>query len=135
MTLALGAAVHCIVLGAGMGFVVLLVIALHTLYVGNTQNAHVVGILTVSLLTAAPARITEDVNIGAPECQLGIAGNVVGTHLYIEDVMVGAVPVGASLIGHCTENIINQLLVERSTHTDRLREYGITALTHAVAGL
>ena len=88
MTLALGAAVHCIVLGAGVGLVVFLVIALHTLYVGNTQNAHMVRILTVSLLTATPTGITENVHVGAPECQLRIAGNVVGTHLYIKDVVV-----------------------------------------------
>ena len=110
--LALRTAVHCIVLGAGMSLVVLLVIALHTLYVGNTQNAHVVRILTVSLLTAAPAGITENVYVGAPECKLGIAGNVVGTHLHVEDVMIRAVPVGTCLIGYCSEYVINKLLVE-----------------------
>ena len=63
----LRSAVNCIVLGARVQFKVFLVIALHTLYGLGTHNGVQIGILTRSLLTAAPTGITEYVHVWTPE--------------------------------------------------------------------
>ena len=68
MTDGLGAGVHREVLGAGSDLQVLAV-ALQALDEANTQAGGQVGILTVGLVAAAPAGVTEDVDIGAPHAE------------------------------------------------------------------
>ena len=65
----LWAAVYGIVLGCCNRTVVLRVVALHTCHVGNSHVASEEGIFAVGLLSAAPARIPEDIQIRGPEIQ------------------------------------------------------------------
>ena len=128
-------AVDGIVLGACMGLVVLLVVALHTLDILDAEDSHEIRVLAVGLLAAAPARVTEDIDVRAPERQLGVAGIIPGPVSDIENVVVRTVPVGAGLIRNCRENLIDTVRVKGSGHADRLRVHGIAVLTDAVASL
>ena len=67
VTVSLQAAVNGIVLGAGMSLVVLWVISLHTFNQSCTHLTGKIRILTAGLLAASPSRITENVDVGAPE--------------------------------------------------------------------
>ena len=92
-----------VVLGTGVGFEILVVVALHAENGLYAQYSVHVGILTASLLTASPTGITEDINVRAPKGKLGITRVIDDTHGHIEElcvVVVGAVPVGASLIAY-----------------------------------
>ena len=71
------AAVNRIVFWRGNHFEVYRVIALQTF---NKRHAHAsgeIGVFAVSFLTTAPARITEDVDIGAPKGQAFILTEVI----------------------------------------------------------
>ena len=48
--------------------------------------------------------------------------------------MVGAVPVGAGLVAHLREHVVDQFFAEGSGHTDGLGIDGVAALTHTVTG-
>ena len=93
-------AVYGIVLGTGVCLEILIVVALHTENGLYTENSIQVRILTTGLLTTAPSRITEDIHVRTPEGELGVARVVGGTHLHVEHIMVGTVPVGTCLIGN-----------------------------------
>ena len=60
-------AVDCIMLRTGVGLVVLVVIALHTLHGLNAHHAGKVWILARSFLTSTPSRVPYDIDIRAPE--------------------------------------------------------------------
>ena len=127
---------HGVVFRASVSLEVVLVVALHTQHGLNAQNACQIRVLAASLLTASPARVTEDVHIGAPECQFGVARVVGHAHRHVEQrriAVVGAVPVGAGLVRHRREHVVEQFGAERSGHTDRLRINRVAFLTHAVA--
>ena len=131
----LRATVHGIVLGAGMGLEVVVVIALHAQHGLHAQYGVQIGVFAAGLLTASPSGVTEDVDIGAPEGEFGIAWVIGDAHRHVEHVVVGTVPVGAGLVGDGAEHVIYLLGVEGGGHTDRLGEHGVVALAHAVAGL
>ena len=84
----LGPAMHGIVLGTGVGLVILVIVALHAQNGLYAQDGIQVGVFTTGLLTTSPTRVAEDVDIGTPEGQLGVAGIVDDTHRNIEDIMV-----------------------------------------------
>ena len=103
MAQGLGATVYGVVLSAGMGFVILAVVALHAEDGLYAQYSIHVGILTASLLTTSPTGIAEDVDVRAPKGEFRIARVIDDTHGYIEQlsvVVVCAVPVGAGLVAH-----------------------------------
>ena len=91
-------AVYGVVLGAGVGLEVLVVVALHAEHRLYAQDGVQVGVFAAGLLSASPARVTEDVDVGAPEGELGVAGIIDHAHGHIEDVVVGTVPVGTGLV-------------------------------------
>ena len=94
----LGSAMHGVVLRTSVRLHIFVVIALHSKNRLHTEHGIQIGILTAGLLTTSPTRIAEDVHIGTPERELGVAWIIALTHAHIEDVVVAAVPVGASLI-------------------------------------
>ncbi len=128
-------AVHGIVLGAGMSLIILVVVTLHAFDCCYAQNGVHIRVFATGLLSPTPARIAEDVDIRAPERELRIAGIVNGTHVHMLYAVVGAVPVGTSLVADLREDIVDQLLAEGCSHADGLRIDGIVALTHTVACL
>ena len=91
---------YSIVLGTSVCLEILIVVALHTQNSLYTENSIQVRILTTGFLTAAPPWITEDIHVRTPEGELGVARVVGGTHLHVEHIMVGTVPVGTCLIGN-----------------------------------
>ena len=135
MTQRLRSAVHGIVLGTSVSLEVVRVIALHAENSLNTKNSIQVGVFTAGFLSASPTRVTEDVHVRAPKRQLRVTRVIGGTHLHVKDVMVGTVPVGTSLIADLRENIIDKLLTEGGSQSDRLRIDRIASLTYAMTGL
>ncbi len=65
----LRAAVNGKMLGAGDGFQILRVIALHPLNKSNAHPGSQIRVFPVGLLTTAPAWVTKDVDIGGPNGQ------------------------------------------------------------------
>ena len=128
-------AMHGIVLGAGMGLEVFGVVALHAEHRLHTQYGIHIGVLAAGLLSPAPPRVAEDVHIGAPEGEFGVARIVDGPHGHIEHVVIGAVPVGAGLVGNRAEHIVEEFRVERGGHADGLGINGVASLAHTVASL
>ena len=67
VAVSLGATVHCVVLCAGVDLEVFLVVTLHSFHSLDAHHSVEVGVLAGSLLSAAPAGIAEDVDVGTPE--------------------------------------------------------------------
>ena len=131
----LRSAMHGVVLRAGVGLIVFGIVALHAEHGLQAQDAGEVRVLAAGLLAAAPAGIAENVDVRAPEGELRVAGIVGYAHRHVEDVVVGAVPVGAGLVGHLREDVVHLLRVEGGCHADRLGIDGVAVLANAVAGL
>ena len=135
MTQRLRTAMDCIMLGTCMSLVILLVITLHTLDGLHAHYSRKVWILSWSLLSPSPPRVTEDIDIRTPESKFRIAGVISHTHTDSEDIVVGTVPVCARFVRNLREYLIDLLRIERSGHADRLRIDRISILTHTVASL
>ena len=131
----LRSAVHRIVLCTSVGLEIFLVVALHSQYGLYSKDAGQIRVLSAGLLSASPARVTEDVDVRTPEGQFRISGNIVGAHANVEDVVVRAVPVGAGLVRYGVEHVKEQFGIEGRCHSHRLRINGVPAGAHAVAGL
>ena len=94
-------AVYGVVLGTGMGLEIMIVVALHAEYGLQAKHGVHIRVLTTGLLAAPPTWITENIDIRTPECQLGVTWIIGHAHGYVEQLgvlMVGAVPVGTSLV-------------------------------------
>ena len=138
----LGAAMNCVMLGAGMRFVEHLVAcscntggllhAQHGLYAKHSIQK---GVLAARLLSASPTWVTEDVHVRTPERQFRIARIVHLAHTHMLHAVVGAVPVGACFVADLREYIVDQLLAEGCRHSDGLRIDGVASLAHTVTGL
>ena len=111
----LRAGVHRKVLGAGSHLQVLAV-ALQALDVAHAQAGGQIGILTVGFVAAAPAGITEDVDVGAPHAQALINIAVLMNGL--------AVVLGARLMADDLGDLLMEVLIENSCQTDSLGEHG-----------
>ena len=81
-------AVDGIVLCAGVGLEILVIVALHTEDGLKAQHRGQIRVLTVGLLAAAPPRVTEDVDIRTPEAQFRVARIIGHTHRNVEDIVV-----------------------------------------------
>ena len=110
-----GAGMHGIVLGAGSQLQVFTV-ALQALDERHAQTTGEVGIFAVGFMAAAPAGITEDVDVGGP----------VGQALIDVPVAVGGVGIvlGAAFVGDDLGNFVQRFIVEHGGHADGLREHG-----------
>ena len=129
------AAMHGVMLGAGVGLVILLVVALHTFDGLHAENARKVRVFAAGLLSPAPSRVAEDVHIRTPKGQFGVAGVVGNAHRHIENVVVGAVPIGTRLIANSREHVVKHLRVKCRRHSYRLRKHRVAALPNTVARL
>ena len=124
----LRARMHGEVLGAGCGLEIVRVVALKPLDECRSQHARQIGVLAVGLHAAAPARITEDVDVGRPEGKSGVAAVVAYAlcHLIL----------GACLVRDGVAYAVEQFDVECGAESYRLREYRCAAAAaHAVQTL
>ena len=103
------------VLGAAGGFQVVGVVPLQPFHKGHAQPGRQAGIFAVGLLTASPARIPEQVHIGAPEGQSLV--NVMVA------VFLGFVVLGPSLGGDHVRDALHQFFVKAGRQTDGLWEH------------
>ena len=122
----LGAGMNRKMLGAGGGFQIL-PLALQTTDVRLAQNRSQVGVFAVGLVAPAPAGVTENIDIGAPEGQA------------VVDVPVTlggqCVILGPALGGCHIAQTADQVLVKGGGHGDGLGEAGCrTAPGNAVEG-
>ena len=113
-------------LGTSVQLVILL--AVGTLQSAYDRHAHLsgqVGILSIGLLSASPARVAEDVDVGRPygeslitfQFALAAEGSVLG----------------AGFVGDSSKYVVEQVAIERGSHTDGLREYsGKSGASYAV---
>ena len=97
----LWSAVYGIVLGAGMGLEVLIVVALHTQHGLYTQYGIQIGVLATGFLSTTPTWVAEDIYIRAPERKLRVTRIIGNAHGHIKKlgvVVIGSVPVGACFV-------------------------------------
>ncbi len=134
VTVCLQTAVNGVVLGAGMCLVILGVVTLHTFYKSGTHLTCQIRVLTAGLLTASPTRITEDVDVGAPERE-SLMPRTACSACLAELVVVRCVPMCAGLIGHNSINLILLGVIKCCSKRDCLREYGSAVHADTVAGL
>ena len=110
-----------------MAQVVLRVVALHSGHVSNPHAAGEERIFAVGLLSAAPARVAEDVQIRGPEIEASHDAGVSFAHiLHVLDA-----PLDANLARHG----VNSRRIEGGSQTDRLGILGYALVDHAVKGL
>ena len=135
MAVPLRPAVYGEVLGAGQQLAVLAhpeVFALiaHTLQATHHGKAHPGGqvrVFAVGLLTASPAGVTKDVDVGSPERQALIAFDVAGTLCLLR--------LYAGLVADGSKDLMEQSVVPRCCHSHRNREYGgIAVAAYAMQG-
>ena len=132
MTQRLGTAMHCIMLRAGVGLEVTVMVALHSQYSLHAKYGIEVRVFSAGLLATSPSRITEDVHIRTPECKLRIARVIYDSHRYVEDIVVRAVPVCACFVRNCREYVIDHFSIEGGCHSDRLRINCVAILSYTV---
>ena len=125
MAVAFGAGVNGKVLGAGSGLQVVGIFALHALNKAHAQAAGQERVLTVSFMAAAPAGITEDVDVGSPDGQAFVD---------IAVVMAAAeVVLAAGFHADYIADFLHHVFVKSSCHTNGLREHGSgTSAAHTV---
>ena len=124
----LGAAVDGVVLGRGDRAIVLRIIALHAGHKGNAHARSEERIFAVGFLSAAPARIAEDVDVGSPEVEAlkEHAGAVFANRLHVLDA-----PFGADDFSH----LVNRRRVEGGGQPDGLGKLRGAAVDDAVQRL
>ena len=123
VTVPLRTAVHGKVLGAGQQLVVSAGIGrlavLHALQAVDHRQAHAfrqVWVLAVGLLAAAPARVTEDIDVGSPERQTLIAAYVA--------CALGLLILHTRLVAGSVKAAIDHVIVKRCRHSHRYGKDG-----------
>src|SRR6185369_11969421 len=87
MSFGFGPAMHRIVFRGGDNLKVARIVTLQALHELNPKTPGEIWIFAVSLLSASPARVAKDIDVGTPERQALIAKALVLTHKL---VMLGA---------------------------------------------
>ena len=114
-------AVHGVVLGAGPQFAVFAVFgALQTLHHHLAHHTGQIGVFAVGLLSASPARVAEDVDVGGPHAQRV-------EFLILSAIVHALVVLGAHLGAGGVKHAVEQIRVEGSCHTDGFGENGDVA--------
>ena len=117
MAVPFGAGVHGEVFGAGVQLVILL--SFGTLQATHDRHTHLSGevrVFSVGFLSPAPARVAEDVDVGSPHGESLIA--------FQTAFLAEFRGFGAGFVGDCGEYIVEQVIIERGSHADGLREDG-----------
>ena len=123
-------AMHGEVFGAGQQLAVFSVVG--SLQTAHHTDAHLTvheGVLAVTLLAAAPARVAEDVDGRCPERQGLVA---------FDGLALSALQrvLGAGLVAHGTIDTLDEVVVERTGHANARRENSRqTVAPHTVEGL
>src|ERR1019366_2734750 len=119
--------VYGVVLRGRNGQVVLWIVALQSGHISDTHAAGEEGIFAVGLLTATPARIAEDVQIGGPEIESSHDPGVSFARiLHMLDA-----PLNADLGRHG----VNARRIECGSKANGLGILGDTLIDHSVKGL
>ena len=127
VTRGLGSAVHVVVFGCCDGQVIPGVIALQSGHVGNAHASGEEGIFAVGFLTAAPARVAENVQIRGPEIQASHDARMPFAHiLHVLD---------ASLDTDLGRHGVDSRRIERGSKADGLGVLGYTVVDDPVEGL
>ena len=114
-----------IVFGSSHCFQVFGIIALESFNELNCHTAGEEGVLAIGFLPASPARITEDVDVGRPECQSGIYA----PYIIAEEVMV----FGPCFIGDGRGHPEHQVFIKGGGQPYGLRKYrGFSGPCHTV---
>ncbi len=116
MTIRLGSAVDREVLRGGVDLAILRIVTLQALHEGDAHSRSEPGIFAVGFLSATPARIAEDIDVGRPERQALIALAQTAT---LELMMLGA-----RLIADGGRDLEHHLVIERRGEADGLRKHG-----------
>ncbi len=87
-----------------------------------------IWILAVALLTAAPARVTEDIYCRCPETQTLVLAYLTAAACF------GVF--GTGLVAHCGKHTVDHIIIERGRHTDTRRKHsGKPVASHTVQSL
>ena len=130
MAVPLGAAVYGEVLGTGKQLQVAVAVGqgsaveLHALQTAHHGDAHAAGqprVFAVGLLSASPAWVTEDVDVGSPEGESLVAAYLAAP--------LGLVVLGACLVADGGKAAIDQCVVPRGGHGRRNGEHGGETVT------
>ena len=124
----------CIVLYTSMGLVILAVIGLHGADGGSAHHAGEIRVLAAGLLAASPPRVTEDIDVRAPERKALVPDAACGLG-HSEAMMVGSIPGGTCLVRDGGVDLELLRLVKSSCKADGLRENGRARAADTVAGL
>jgi hypothetical protein len=101
--------------GGGHYLEVMGVVALESLDKSNPQRGGEVGVFTISFLTSAPARVTENVDVRRPNSEAGVN---------LADALLSSfVMFGPGFIGDGRGNLMEQLRVPGSGQTDSLGKH------------
>ena len=120
-------AVYGIVLWCRNGQVILWIVSLQSGHVGNAHAAREEGVFAVCLLTAAPARIAKDVQIGGPEIKAPHDPGV--PFAYVLHVL------DASLNANLGRHGVNSRCIEGGSQTDRLGILGYALVDDSMESL
>ncbi len=118
---------HGIMLRCCDGQVVFWIVTLQSSDIGNAHAAGEKRIFAVSFLSAAPARVTEDIQIRGPEIQAAHDARMSFAHiLHVLDA-----PLDANLVRHD----MNSSSIEGRCQSNRLGILGYTLVDHSVERL
>ena len=124
----LGSAVNGKVFGAGSGLEVAGIVTLQPLHHGGAKLSGKERILAEGLLTASPARIAEDVDVGRPECESLVLAAPAGRDR--------GVMFGAGLVGDDAGDLPDERAIPGRSEPDDLgKNGGAAAAADAMAGL
>ena len=94
----------------------ILAVALKSLYEGHAETGRKIRIFSVGLMASSPSRVTEDIDVRAPECKSLID---VPVALFARSIVLGT--------GFGRDNLRDfseKFFVKHSRQADRLREHG-----------
>ena len=88
--------------------------ALQATHHAHAHTAGKEGVFAISFLSPAPARVAENVDVRSPESKPLIALQPA--------ILRKTGALGPGLIAHSRKHLVQQAVIERSSHADRLRE-------------
>ena len=99
-----------------MSLVIIRMVSLKSLHCSYSHHGSEIWVFSVGLLSAAPSRISEDIDVRSPEGQSVI--------LLVQPLAYGIVILGTCLVRHICEGLKMSLGIECGSHTYSLRIYG-----------
>ena len=101
------------------------IITLQSMYVCSAQRTCQERILTISLHTSTPTRVTKDIHVWRPKRKTSILRIILQLLCYIE--------LSTTLCRNRITNLLDKLRIKSGSQTDWLRKYGSTSVSpHAM---